>query len=309
MSKNITLNLHNVISGEIELFASLPMAKGNRQTAPVFSQKVKITNGVATITGVQDTPADKSWHYQAIIRPDWRKCGSSEGSAQFRFFVPASVPSTVNLVDLPSAWAWTQNGTNYAWLGTSNASQSVEVEDGQIIRTNYAINPSFETNELNWVNASGGVRTQISTNPYVGSKCLQVTFAAAGTFKYVGQNTVIAPGKSYIKASVAVRHIAGAGFAKMRVGYRDHPTTGALTYGPLSAAQPITGDWSILSIEHAIPATTQHLVVIVYASDTAAGTSVVAGSSWAIDAMNISLGNNETSTPEPNYFDGSSRAV
>lgn len=171
-------------------------------------------------------------------------------------------------------------------------------------KTNYAQNPSFETNELNWVNASGGVRTQISTNPYVGSKCLQVTFAAAGTFKYVGQNTVIAPGKSYIKASVAVRHIAGAGFAKMRVGYRDHQTTGALTYGPLTSGVPINAGWSVLTIGHAIPATTQHLVVIVYATDTAEGSTVVAGSSWAIDAMNISLGSTDANTPEPSYFDG-----
>ena len=107
MSKNITLNLHNAISGEIELFASRPMANGNRQTAPVFSQKVKITNGVATITGVQETPADKSWHYHAIIRPDWRKCGSFEGSAQFRFYVPASVTETVpltTLIESHSAW-------------------------------------------------------------------------------------------------------------------------------------------------------------------------------------------------------------
>ena len=107
MAKNITLNLHNVISGEVELFASRPMANGNRQTAPVFSQKVKITNGVATITGVQETPADKSWHYHAIIRPDWRKCGSFEGSAQFRFYVPASVTETVpltTLIESHSAW-------------------------------------------------------------------------------------------------------------------------------------------------------------------------------------------------------------
>lgn len=183
--------------------------------------------------------------------------------------------------------------------------QAGALNRGQELRRNYAINPSFETNELNWVNASGGVRTQIDTNPYVGSNCLQVTYAAAGTFKYVGQNTVIEPGKSYIKASVAVRRIAGAAFAKMRVGYRDHPTTGALTYGPLSGGQPITGDWSTLTIEHAIPATTQHLVVIAYAADTADGTSVVAGSSWAIDALTISLGTTAEDTPAPTYLDGS----
>lgn len=107
MAKNITVQLHNAISGELELWASKPMANGNRQTAPVFSQKVQITNGVATITGVQETPTDKSWHYHAIIRPDWRKCGSFEGSAQFRFYVPASVTETVPLTTLiksHSAW-------------------------------------------------------------------------------------------------------------------------------------------------------------------------------------------------------------
>lgn len=107
MAKNITVQLHNAISGELELWASKPMVNGNRQTAPVFSQKVKIANGVATITGVQETPADKSWHYHAIIRPDWRKCGSSEGSAQFRFYVPATVTETVpltTLIESHSAW-------------------------------------------------------------------------------------------------------------------------------------------------------------------------------------------------------------
>lgn len=176
-------------------------------------------------------------------------------------------------------------------------------------KTNHAQNPSFETNELNWVSGAGGQRTQISTYPYVGSKCLQVEFAAAGTFKYVGQSTIITPGKSYIKASVAVRHITGAGFAKMRVGYRDHPTTGALTYGALTSGVPINADWSILNIGHAIPATTQHLVVIVYATDTAEGSAVAAGSSWAIDAMNISLGSADADTPEPNYFDGDTPAA
>lgn len=175
-------------------------------------------------------------------------------------------------------------------------------------KTNYAQNPGFEVNEMNWVNASGGVRTQIDTNPYVGSKCLQVTFAASSTFKYVGQNAIIEPGKSYIKVSVAVRRVSGAAFSKIRVGYRDHPTTGAITYGSLSEGVPISSDWTTLTIGHSIPVTTQHLVVIVYATDTADGTTVVAGSSWVIDAMNISLGSTDSDTPDPSYFDGDTPA-
>lgn len=176
---------------------------------------------------------------------------------------------------------------------------------GRETRRNYAINPSFETNELNWVNASGGVRTQISSNPLVGSKCLQVTFAAAGTFKYVGQSVTIPAGNSFVKASIAVRRISGAGFAKMRVGYRDGVSSGTITYGPLTDGVALSSGWTLLSVEQEIPSTTQHLVVIAYGADTAGGTSVSAGSSWAVDALTVSLGGAKSTTPEAIYFDGS----
>lgn len=107
MAKNIVVNIDNSLSGVVELYASAPMANGTRQTAPVFLTEKPFQNGTVTLTGLQETPADKSWHYRIIVRPAGRKCLSQEGSAQFRVYLPTSVASPVQLTTLianHSAW-------------------------------------------------------------------------------------------------------------------------------------------------------------------------------------------------------------
>ena len=107
MAKNIVVNIDNSLSGTVELWASVPMANGTRQTAPVFLTEKPFQNGTVTLSGLQETPADKSWHYRIIVRPAGRECGSLEGSAQFRVFLPASVASPAQLTELianHSAW-------------------------------------------------------------------------------------------------------------------------------------------------------------------------------------------------------------
>ena len=107
MAKNIVINIDNSLAGTVELYASAPMVNGNRQTAPVFLSEKPFENGTVALSGLQETPADQSWHYRIIVRPAGRKCLSQEGSAQFRVFLPTSVVSPVQLTELianHSAW-------------------------------------------------------------------------------------------------------------------------------------------------------------------------------------------------------------
>lgn len=107
MAKNIVVNIDNSLAGTVELWASEPMANGTRQTAPVFLSEKPFENGTVTLSGLQETPADQSWHYRIIVRPADRVCGSKEGSAQFRVFLPTSVAENATLTYLIvnySAW-------------------------------------------------------------------------------------------------------------------------------------------------------------------------------------------------------------
>lgn len=141
MAKNIVINVDNSLAGTVELWASAPMVNGTRQTAPVFLTEKPFEDGTVTLSGLQETPADQSWHYRIIVRPAGRECGSKEGSAQFRVFLPTSLSDTTNLTALPSAWAWTQNGVNYAWLDTPDNSTSVKLVDGVGVARNVAPDP------------------------------------------------------------------------------------------------------------------------------------------------------------------------
>lgn len=107
MAKNIVINVDNSLTGTVELWASQPMANGNRQTAPVFLSEKRYENGSVTLSGLQETPADQSWHYRIIIRPAGRECGSLEGSAQYRVYAPSNGLTTEMLTTLianQSAW-------------------------------------------------------------------------------------------------------------------------------------------------------------------------------------------------------------
>lgn len=108
MTKNIQITIDNSLTGTVELFASAPMTNGLRQTAPTFSQSAKYANGSVTLTGLQETPADESWHYTLFIRPAEQGLCSTEGNHQARFYLPSAVvASTVPLTELIqnySAW-------------------------------------------------------------------------------------------------------------------------------------------------------------------------------------------------------------
>ena len=144
MAKNILINIDNSLSGVAELWATQPMANGTRQTAPVFIQTATYINSTLTLSGLQETPADNSWHYILIIKPVEHGLCSTLGNAQYRFFLPTSVASTVNLTTLLStysAWEWAYSGTNYAWVGTPNNSDSVKLVDGVEVARNLAPDP------------------------------------------------------------------------------------------------------------------------------------------------------------------------
>ena len=108
MAKNIKITVDNALMGTVELFASEPMVNsGVRQTMPVFLEKHTFKNGTITLSGLQETPADKSWHYRLFVYPEHSYCPVSEGAMQYRFYLPSSVPATVDLTTLiasHSAW-------------------------------------------------------------------------------------------------------------------------------------------------------------------------------------------------------------
>ena len=104
MAKNLLINIDNSLSGIVELWASSPMSNGIRQTAPVFVESHHYKNGTITLSGLQETPASKSWHYRLFVIPDGAECGSRVGSMQYRFYLPTSAPSTANLISLEKAW-------------------------------------------------------------------------------------------------------------------------------------------------------------------------------------------------------------
>lgn len=177
-------------------------------------------------------------------------------------------------------------------------------------RINSVINPSFETYGLNWVTGSGGVNEHISSLPHSGSKCLKVAFPDSGTFKYIGQSLNVEPGFSYIKASIAVRSISGSKVSRLRIGYRDTPTSGAISYGDLTPGVVTNLGWSIVNIESAIPPTSMYLSVLSYMTESPTGsTAITPGTSWAIDSLIVTLGHNQEDTPNPEYFDGDSSDI
>lgn len=107
MAKNIVINIDNSLVGEVELIVSAPMSNGTNQTAPPFSQFERYTNGTVTLTGVQETPSDQSWHYVLFVRPAEQGMCSTEGNMQYRFYLPSSVAASVTLPELiqnHSAW-------------------------------------------------------------------------------------------------------------------------------------------------------------------------------------------------------------
>lgn len=144
MTKNILINIDNSLTGVVELWATEPMANGTRQTAPVFIQTATYVNRTLTLSDLQETPANNSWHYILIIKPVEQGLCSTLGNAQYRFFLPTSVASTVNLTTLLSsypAWEWAYSGTNYAWVGAPNNSDSVKLVNGVEVARNLAPDP------------------------------------------------------------------------------------------------------------------------------------------------------------------------
>lgn len=197
----------------------------------------------------------------------------------------------------------------YDWAAGAHASASVRQVNGMEVARNYAVNPSFETTGLNWIVGLNGANSATTVAPHRGTQSLKTVFAAAGTFKYGGQSAVIPPGFTFMKASIAVKNVAGAGFVRLRVGYRDAETSGAVTYGPMGTGVETRGEWTILTISQAIPATTKYLAILAYGVDSVRGSANPAGTEIHIDSLCITLGASEAETPEPAYFDGDTADV
>ena len=171
-----------------------------------------------------------------------------------------------------------------------------------VYRTNRATNPSFDTTTNTLV--AGGVTTTIDAGDAAsGANFLHATHAAGGTFLYAGQSTTIPAGFTYVRASIAVRNLAGAGFARIRFGYRDSPSSGTITYTTMTEGIAAI-EWETVVIEGVIPSTTQYVNVVVYPVDGPSSTTTPAGTEWAIDSLLIEVGSTAEDTGSGGYFDG-----
>lgn len=194
----------------------------------------------------------------------------------------------------------------YKWTSTPNESSSVELLDNVVQRTNFSDNPSYETGSTSKGITVGSTATvSIDTqNSFVGKQSLKVV-DGAGTNRYAGQHFNIPAGTAYLKFTFALKHVSGDNFARIRVGYRDSPTTGNFTYTPFLASEALTSAWKTFSLGTVIPATSQTIQILVYGTNglTSADTT---GYSLLQDAFCVTGGTSAANTPEATYFDGSS---
>lgn len=283
MTKNIVITIDNSLTGEVELFASQPMANGTGQTAPTFSQFATYTNGTVTLSGLQETPADNSWHYVLFVRPAEQGMCSTLGNHQARFFLPSSVAATVALPELIA--------NHSAWRNT-------------VTRKNWSTNPGFEISGKNELFAALATRYENTSTPYQGTKSLGARWALANTFRYVGQENQIPAGYTYFKARLRVRNVSGADYVRLRAAWRDSPTSGAYTTSAGNVAVATGGNWTLQTFEGVIPSTTQNLAIYAYPTTTPTAWATNDNTAVEIDALNISLGSSASDTPDPTYFDG-----
>jgi hypothetical protein len=177
------------------------------------------------------------------------------------------------------------------------------VFDPVVYRTNWAANPSF-ADVTNQFYGSGVTTTIDTTDPAVGTTFLHATYTGTGgSFQYAGQSVYIPTGYTYVRATIMARNLAGSGYLRARLGYRDLPTTGTITYGAMTTGVAAS-TWTTLTVEAVIPATTQYLNVLVYAVDSATGTTIVTGTEWGLDGLCVELGTTAEDTGPATYFDG-----
>ena len=169
---------------------------------------------------------------------------------------------------------------------------------------NHSINPSFETTDLRWIRASGGENSAVTETPHRGTQSGRVVFAAAATYKYLGQYVLSPGGYTYVKARLFFRNISGSTHGRMRIGWRDHATTGTVRYSDLVPGVETNGEWTELYIEHAIPANSIYIPVIAYGTDSVDGFNSPANNEFHVDSMCVTLGMSPETTPDPVYFDG-----
>ncbi|MDP4333551.1 carbohydrate binding domain-containing protein [Curtobacterium sp. A7_M15] len=85
----------------------------------------------------------------------------------------------------------------HAWLGTANASQSVERKDGVEVRRNLITNPNFETNTTGWSPLQSTL-TRVTTEAHSGSAALRMTPTSSGNAGMsLSSQPAISEGDSY----------------------------------------------------------------------------------------------------------------
>lgn len=193
----------------------------------------------------------------------------------------------------------------YRWTAEEFQSASEELLDGVVQRTNLSGNPSFESSSTTKgiaVGSSGTVSID-TTNSFVGTQSLKVV-DGAGTNRFAGQQFSVPLGTTYLKIFLALKHLAGDSFARIRVGFRDSPTTGSFTYTPFLVSEQLTSAWKTFTLGTVIPATTQTVQVLVYGTD-GLDSATTTGYQLLQDAFCITGGTSEANTPSASYFDGS----
>ena len=132
---------------------------------------------------------------------------------------------------------------------------------------------------------------------------MHATHLTGGSFRYAGQYATVPAGYTYVRASVRVRNLAGATFMRARLGYRDDPATGTVTYGALTTGVAAPG-WTTITVEGVVPSTTQYVNVITYPVDGPSSTNTPVDTEWGMDALCIELGTTADDTGPADYFDG-----
>jgi len=198
---------------------------------------------------------------------------------------------------------WVGAGGDWALPGTpiQNLGRGVSPSSGPArptTRTNLALNPSFEVDTLQWINAGGSTIARATADAYVGTACVLHTSNTASASTYLASNLTSGGGRysvtgTTVTLSAYVKSVTGLRPYEARIYWYDAAGTN-ITSTAGSTFATTTTSWTRVWGTFVVPSTATTCTLTIMTRGTGA-----IGDSAYIDAVLY-----EESASLGSYFDG-----
>lgn len=199
----------------------------------------------------------------------------------------------------------------YSWMGTANASPSIEtytdpsMQDADFTTltgvTNIITNPSAEVNATDWTQGGGCTIARVTTQHYQGVASIAATATTTSFAVFATNTTTYLPasaGTSYTGSIWALPNAAGMS-ATVTVRYLDASNVTLLNATGTVTALPTTGWTRVRSATSVAPVNTARVAVYVSVTGTAAGRITYLDNAMLTEGDGLDTGGQPY-----DYFDG-----